>query len=32
MRHMGWDYPALLAAPIDVVEEIIEIMVKERAR
>lgn len=32
MKYMGWDYPALLAAPVDLVEEIIELMVEDKAR
>lgn len=31
MRFMGWDYPALLAAPMDVIDEIVEMLVEQAA-
>lgn len=32
MRYMNWDYPALLAAPMDVIDEIVEQMIEQAAR
>lgn len=32
MRHMGWDYSALMAAPMDIIEEIVDQLVEQVAR
>jgi len=32
MRHMNWDYPALMACPMDVLEEIVAMMVERESR